>query len=51
MEVSVGIGYVIGPVLGGIIYNIGGYKAPFIFFASIQMILSLLIYKLLKKEL
>jgi MFS family permease len=51
MEVSVGIGYVAGPVFGGIIYNIGGYRAPFIFFAIVQIILSLLIYNLLRKEL
>lgn len=51
MEVSVGIGYVAGPVFGGIIYNIGGYKAPFIFFAGAQLILSPLIYKILTKEL
>lgn len=46
-----GIGYVIGPVLGGVLYNIGGYKTPFIVFATIQIILSPLIYTLLKKEL
>lgn len=35
LEMSCGVGLTLGPVLGSILFNIGGYAMPFIFFGTI----------------
>lgn len=37
IEVSNGIGILTGPLIGAILYNIGGYPLPFAFFAVLYM--------------
>jgi MFS family permease len=49
MEISSSIGYIAGPLLGGILYQLGGYKAPFLCFSIIIIVSAPIIYKLLSK--
>ena len=35
MEASYGVGMLIGPMIGAFLYSIGGYQAPFFFFAMV----------------
>lgn len=37
MEAAYGVGMLIGPMLGAFLYTIGGYKAPFLFFACLYL--------------
>ena len=50
MELSCGFGLVAGPVIGSLLYEAGGYTAPFIFFAVILAICGVFMKKILPKE-
>lgn len=39
LEVCTGIGLMVGPVLGGFLYQIGGFQLPFFFMGAVQLIL------------
>lgn len=39
LEVCTGIGLMTGPVLGGFLYQIGGFRLPFFFMGAVQLIL------------
>lgn len=41
IEVSIGIGYVIGPLLGGPLYEYGGFHLPFASFGCVVLIMAL----------
>ncbi|CAL4071704.1 unnamed protein product [Meganyctiphanes norvegica] len=41
IEISIGIGYVIGPLFGGILYELGGFNLPFALFGCTVLIMSL----------
>jgi len=41
IEISIGIGYIIGPLFGGALYEFGGFHLPFAFFGWIGLIMSL----------
>ena len=51
MELSSGGGYVAGPLFGAILYQLGGYEAPFLFFAGILVICIPVVYKFLNQNL
>ena len=38
MEVSSGIGYIIGPLIGTLLYMLGGYIIPFLFCAFLYLL-------------
>ena len=38
VEASNGIGLLFGPIVGAFLYGIGGFKLPFFFFATLQII-------------
>ena len=50
MEACTGIGYIVGPVVGGLLYSLGGYKAPFLFFSLFLLLGIPILYKTLLKE-
>jgi len=56
IEASNGLGLLFGPLIGAACYSYGGYKAPFLFFAVLFLILfpcicgALFKYNRLKKE-
>lgn len=43
-ELIAGIGFLIGPVAGSIIYNLGGYLAPFLSFGGLTVFITPFIY-------
>lgn len=43
-EIFCGLGFLFGPVLGSLVYKLGGYTAPFLFFGSFSLILVPLMY-------
>jgi len=47
IEMSSGIGLTTGPVIGSLLYDWGGFKAPFIFYGAVFLIAGLLIKKIL----
>ena len=34
MEMSFGLGFLLGPMIGGVLYHFGDYKLPFYFFGK-----------------
>jgi len=38
-EAAVGLGMLLGPVIGGLLYEIGGYTMPFAIFAIIYVVM------------
>lgn len=42
LEVCTGIGLMVGPVLGGFLYQMGGFRLPFFFMGAIQLLLFIL---------
>jgi MFS family permease len=51
IELSAGVGYVVGPVFGGFLYHFGGYIAPFAFFSFFQILLAPFIYRSVENSL
>ena len=51
IELSAGLGYVVGPAFGSFLYHFGGYISPFAFFSVFQIILAPIIYYIVQKEL
>lgn len=50
IEAVTGIGLIMGPILGSILYSIGGYSFTFYAFGSIFVIASLFIKKVFPKN-
>ena len=49
-EIVCGAGFTFGPMIGSIIYSIGGYNAPFILFGSASLIFSPITYFILTRN-
>lgn len=47
IEAVTGIGLILGPLLGSILYALGGYSFAFFFFGALFMIFSLFIRRML----
>ncbi|XP_014274084.1 MFS-type transporter SLC18B1 isoform X2 [Halyomorpha halys] len=47
LEVFYGLGYIVGPTLGGLIFSVGGYKLPFLVMGSTMFIAVLFVYIIL----
>lgn len=45
-----GFGYTLSPVMGSMLYSIGGFHLPFLFFGSIILLASVLIGQLLPQS-
>ena len=43
MQSCIGLGYMLGPGLGSVLYELGGFKLPFLAVGSVSIILSLLL--------
>lgn len=50
LETSVGIGLVIGPVLGSLMYSWLGYKGPFLLYGLIFLIFTIFLKKILPEK-
>ncbi len=37
-ELFSALGYLLGPVVGSLLYSLGGYKMPFLFFGSLALL-------------
>ena len=48
-ELAAGFGFLIGPITGSSLYNLGGYLTPFITFGSITLTITPIIYCILTK--
>ncbi|XP_075235922.1 MFS-type transporter SLC18B1-like isoform X2 [Lycorma delicatula] len=44
LEVFYGVGYIVGPTLGGLFFSIGGYKLPFVINGSAMLLLCFVVY-------
>ena len=49
MEMSWGLGFTIGPLIAGLIYDWIGYLGPFLIFTSLLAILTPILYQLMNK--
>ncbi|CAG0901383.1 unnamed protein product [Darwinula stevensoni] len=47
LEICTGIGLSIGPMIGGVFFNLGGFKLPFFVLGSVMIFLSFLSFKVL----
>ena len=47
-ELSAGIGFLIGPITGSLLFNLGGYLTPFIVFGGLTVVISPFIYCFIK---
>lgn len=48
-ELAAGLGFLVGPITGSSLYNLGGYLTPFITFGSITLTITPIIYCILTK--
>ncbi|CAG2055480.1 unnamed protein product [Timema podura] len=49
LEIFYGMGYIVGPMIGGVLFSLGGYKLPFLVMGGTLALDCLLIYILLPK--
>lgn len=49
METFVGLGYTAGPVIGGVLYEYGGFKLPFFVLGILLILATILSYYLIEK--
>lgn len=49
LETCVGVGYMAGPLLGGSLYEVGGFKLPFIVVGSVLMLSAVLAFVLVPR--
>ena len=49
-EMGAGFGFFIGPIFGSLLYSVGGYTFPFIFFGGLVFIIAPLLFILLKRK-
>lgn len=47
LEIFYGLGYIVGPSIGGVLYALGGYVLPFVVMGSVTALAGLLIYCIL----
>ncbi|XP_046392881.1 MFS-type transporter SLC18B1-like [Ischnura elegans] len=47
LEVFYGVGYIVGPTIGGLAFSLGGFKFPFIFTGSFLVIITVAVYFIL----
>lgn len=50
LEVFTGMGFMIGPAIGGVLYEYGGFKAPFLFMGILLMVGTIVVQFLLPDE-
>jgi len=50
IEAATGIGFLFGPLFGAFLYNMGGYQFPFMFFATLYLLMYPLIGAILFKS-
>lgn len=48
-ELVAGLGFFLGPILGSLLYYLGGYLLPFIVFGGITCVITPILYCLLNK--
>ena len=48
-ELVAGLGFLLGPILGSLFYQLGGYLLPFIIFGGLTMIITPIIYVMLNR--
>ncbi|KDR14079.1 MFS-type transporter SLC18B1-like [Zootermopsis nevadensis] len=44
LEVFYGLGYIVGPMIGGILFSLGGYILPFVVMGTFLMLVAIFIY-------
>ena len=49
-EIVSGGGFIVGPVLGSLLYNLGGYTIPFYVFGACTLLFAPITYIALKKH-
>ena len=49
METSAGLGYTAGPVLGGFLYELGGFQMPFFVLGMFLVIVTSISYQLVEE--
>lgn len=49
-EISSGLGFLLGPLLGSVFYSLGGYELPFIVFGTVAFICGPLVYFFLRRS-
>ena len=50
MEASMGIGLIIGPVIGSLLYSVGGFSFTFSIFGVIFMFITLMLKKIIPRN-
>jgi MFS family permease len=43
LEMACGLGMTIAPVIGSLLYTLGGFNAPFLFFGTLFLVISLFV--------
>ena len=49
-EISAGLGFLIGPLLGSVFYTLGGYELPFLVFGTIALLCGPILYCFLRQS-
>ncbi|XP_073984851.1 MFS-type transporter SLC18B1-like isoform X2 [Rhodnius prolixus] len=47
LEVFYGLGYIVGPTLGGLLFSLGGYKLPFLVMGTVIIVADLFVFLVL----
>lgn len=47
LEIGAGVGLTLGPLVGSVLFDIGGIKAPFVTFGSIFILFGIILNKFL----